>query len=400
VRPRSLRYAHANLWVDDPAYRWSWYVWPQCVVALIAGLILFNPANSPTDINSEWATPSTVLDVGTVVEALRDKAYESRAAFERLQKLSSAGGIMSPAYLGTLYDPNIPRRSSVVAADATSAVKWYKLSAKHGAKYYSSMHAVNFAQSNLILLLISVRYGVQDIAGACNWTRKLGNLDELFNASRKIITKLKKIKNFCDERTPNNSPAPAGQTTTAAPITLSQKGWSVVPSIAVGGQYVPNTSELRGWSEQFISALYNVLSTDERDLSKFYADKVLYYGKEISLDQLEVELRAFLQRWPVRRYIPKQGSINTDCDQSTLTCTVTGVVQFDAQSAPRNRRSVGEATFKYRILFSSSVKQMPKILEEGGAVIHRNVQALSSEPDDSNSNFFDRLSPKSGDARQ
>jgi hypothetical protein len=382
----SLQYAHANLWLDDRAYRWSWYIWPQCVAALVAGLMFFTSLSSPTDINPGWAKPSTVLEVSKILEALRDEAYESRSAFERLKKLSAEGGMLSPFYFATLYDPNITRRSSIVAADAARALELYRLAAERG---------VNAAQYNLIFLQISDKYGVQDIAAACLSARKLGKPEELTGTAQNLILGLKNVEKICNERIPINAPTPPRPTVGALPATGglimpldSYRGWSVVsPSSRLGN--------LRRRSEEFITGLYSTTSgpadAASAALNNYYADTVLYYGKEMSREQVITQVQRFVARWPDRDYRPREESVKIDCDEGTLTCTITGVVQFDAQSSVRNERSTGEATFEYHLRFPASGQEMPKITAEGGAVLNRSVQALSSETNDSPSNFFDRL---------
>src|SRR3974390_2437778 len=128
-----LRYAHATLWIDDRAYRWSWYIWPQLAALLIAGFMFFT-FNSPADNHATWAKPSNAEDVARSLQLLRDQAYENRSAFERLEKLS-AGKAVASFYLATFYDPNMPRRSSSIAADAKRTLKLYEPAAEQGNQF-------------------------------------------------------------------------------------------------------------------------------------------------------------------------------------------------------------------------------------------------------------------------
>jgi hypothetical protein len=95
-------------------------------------------------------------------------------------------------------------------------------------------------------------------------------------------------------------------------------------------------SQLHRRSQEFVAALYSTVSrsTDEASatLNDFYADTVSYYDKEMSREQVITQVQRFHGRWPIRQYKPKEGPVKIDCDQGALTCAVTGVVQFDAQS--------------------------------------------------------------------
>ncbi len=157
-------------------------------------------------------------------------------------------------------------------------------------------------------------------------------------------------------------------------------------------------SQVQRRSQEFVVKLYSTLSgsavTLAQTLNDFYADTVRYYGKEMSREQVITEVQRFFARWPARQYKPKEGSVIINCDEVALTCTVTGVVEFDAQSALRNQRSTGEATFEYLLRFSSSYQQMPKIATEDGSVLERNVQALSSDTNGSPFDLIERLNPK------
>ncbi len=152
-------------------------------------------------------------------------------------------------------------------------------------------------------------------------------------------------------------------------------------------------SKLHDRAKEFIAALYRTVSgpTDEASaaLNKIYADTVRFYGKEMSREHVITQVQRFLARWPIRQYRAKEGTTIINCDEGVLTCSVTGVMQFDAQSPIRNQRSTGEATFEYLLRFSS-YQQMPQIIAEHGKPLTRSVQALSSEANASPLNFFDQ----------
>lgn len=143
----------------------------------------------------------------------------------------------------------------------------------------------------------------------------------------------------------------------------------------------PNaTVRLRDWSRQFIFALYHQMSASNAaalaTLSGIFAETVSYFGTDMPREQVIDREMQFLNRWPVRQYKPKDGQVFVNCEEATLVCSVSGVLQFDARSMERNQRSVGEATFQYRLQFSSINQNTPKVLLENGSVLKRNIQVL------------------------
>ncbi len=139
-------------------------------------------------------------------------------------------------------------------------------------------------------------------------------------------------------------------------------------------------SQLERRSAEFIATLYRITSGPNSEaiaaLNRLYADPVLYFGKRMSRGEVIAHVQRFIARWPVRRYVPKNDTFVIDCDESLLTCTIKGQVQFDAQSSERNERSTGLATFEYSLRFRS-LEQTPEITVEGGTVLERSKKALS-----------------------
>ncbi|MGE5536130.1 MAG: hypothetical protein ACM3W7_11525, partial [Acidobacteriota bacterium] len=139
----------------------------------------------------------------------------------------------------------------------------------------------------------------------------------------------------------------------------------------------PVTERLKQQSSMFVNALYRVTSksSDTNLLARFYADAVNYFGKELPREQVLAQIQRFLARWPVRDYRPIESTVTIDCRESSLTCAVQGMIQFDAQSPLRNERSSGQATFEYLLRFATQ-DQPPKIIVENGSILKRNKTAL------------------------
>ena len=141
-------------------------------------------------------------------------------------------------------------------------------------------------------------------------------------------------------------------------------------------------SKLQQRSRELVAALYRTTSGPDDEalaaLNNIYAETVRYFGKELSREQVMAQVQRFIERWPVRQYTPKEGSVTIDCDEALFACAVKGQVQFDAQSSTLNKRSTGLATFEYSLSFRSP-EQVPKITVENGAVLERNMEPLSFE---------------------
>jgi len=152
--------------------------------------------------------------------------------------------------------------------------------------------------------------------------------------------------------------------------------------------------QLHQRAREFIRAWYQTISGPDEDitpiLNRIYSDTVRYFGKEMSRQDVITEQQRFLARWPVRHYIPKDGTVMINCDANALVCSATGVIQFDARSTARNRRSSGEAMFEYLLRFSSVYEKTPTIVSEDGKLLSRNFQALPDEPADPISRLFGR----------
>ena len=86
--------------------------------------------------------------------------------------------------------------------------------------------------------------------------------------------------------------------------------------------------QLRQRTAEFLDLLYR--DDAFAASSGNYADQVSYYGKSCAREQVMTELRNFTNRWPLRQYIIRRGSLVIDCDEQALTCSATGLLDFDS----------------------------------------------------------------------
>ncbi|QND35659.1 hypothetical protein HB772_21695 (plasmid) [Sinorhizobium meliloti] len=135
------------------------------------------------------------------------------------------------------------------------------------------------------------------------------------------------------------------------------------PPITKGPTIAGSSEEARAL--RFIADYHNAWSRTNPEamgfMSTAYADKVSFYGKTVSRDEVLKEKLAFAERWPKRAYSVKYGSERVVC---ASTCTVSGVVEWFAHSPRRAKSSSGIADFSLTWDPSTS-----RIMSETGQVL-------------------------------
>lgn len=144
---------------------------------------------------------------------------------------------------------------------------------------------------------------------------------------------------------------------------------------------VPNPGSLESRSRNFVIALNVIISGPTEQYLKvingIYADQVLYFGKLLPRADVVDQLTKFIARWPIRTYVVQPNSLSVQCNSQTLECHVSGLIDFDAKSPARKQWSHGVATFDYLLSYRPGVK-WPVIVNEGGSVVKRKVEALQT----------------------
>jgi hypothetical protein len=139
--------------------------------------------------------------------------------------------------------------------------------------------------------------------------------------------------------------------------------------------------ELRRKTAIFLVNLYAGVSGPNDDVleqaSRNYAERVAYFDKPHTREQVLVELQRFDERWPIRSYRMQPSSLVIDCDERAMTCAANGLLDFDCRSLERSQRSSGVATFAYVLKFSSP-SEPPAIVEESGEVKARRIEPFIS----------------------
>jgi len=141
------------------------------------------------------------------------------------------------------------------------------------------------------------------------------------------------------------------------------------PAFAQSGQAGP-ASSLEQRSAQFAGSYLQVWSSSSRaaitQVPQFYAPRVLFYGRVLDRRGLMREKARFVQRWPVRHYAHRPGTMRVNCEAYAAKCMVRSVVDWRAESPARRAASQGSSRFEQGLDFSAS---NPVVFREGGSVI-------------------------------
>jgi hypothetical protein len=112
---------------------------------------------------------------------------------------------------------------------------------------------------------------------------------------------------------------------------------------------------LRRWSSGNATAL--------SDVGLVYAPRVSFYGRFVNQAGLFNEKRRFGQRWPIRRYEHRPGSMRVSCEAGSRACLVRSIIDWTAANPYRGAVSRGSSTFELGIGFSGP---KPVLLFERG----------------------------------
>ncbi len=110
-------------------------------------------------------------------------------------------------------------------------------------------------------------------------------------------------------------------------------------------------------------------STDLLNFARrVYAPSVMYFEDRLSNEQIVEIQRKFVARWPQRSYRPKLETQLIKCDDTALTCQITGQLDFSDSNPQKFKVSRGVADYELTVVFG---REGPKIIEENGHVLSR-----------------------------
>jgi ATP-dependent protease ClpP protease subunit len=114
----------------------------------------------------------------------------------------------------------------------------------------------------------------------------------------------------------------------------------------------------------FVAGLVNAGSLAPEQAIAFassaYADEVEFYGKQETLAKILLDKRKFFDRWPIRNYQIRPGTVVVSC--SDTLCRVDGEFDWQVLSPQRAKSLSGTASFFYSLNMNGQIK----VIAEGG----------------------------------
>ena len=98
----------------------------------------------------------------------------------------------------------------------------------------------------------------------------------------------------------------------------------------------------------------------------FYAPRVLFHGREVTMKRLFDEKRRFVKRWPERDYRPREDGVGTTCNPAGEICTVHAVFDYTATHPRRRRVSQGTGALQLVVHF---IGDRPVIVAEHSTLL-------------------------------
>jgi hypothetical protein len=131
----------------------------------------------------------------------------------------------------------------------------------------------------------------------------------------------------------------------------------------------PDTSELEERALNFVRLNIRYWSQNAPDVTAgvkaFYADRIMFYGKDWTPEQVMADKAEFIARWPVRAYDIDEDSVEVLCIEDS--CSIEAKIVFFTHSQSRNATSRGLAQFSYIL----DLRANPLITSESSTVLAR-----------------------------
>jgi hypothetical protein len=133
--------------------------------------------------------------------------------------------------------------------------------------------------------------------------------------------------------------APPRQASAPAPRALEQK-----PQNGTAGR-APKEAASRALAESYLDS-WSADGHDAADVRRLYGHRVNFFGRSVDQQELLAQKRRFAQRWPVRNYRHRPGSLDVRCDDAGKHCRVQSILDYDAANPERGARARGSMQFE------------------------------------------------------
>lgn len=106
------------------------------------------------------------------------------------------------------------------------------------------------------------------------------------------------------------------------------------------------------------------------DIEEAYSTVVRYYGHAMMRGAVMEEKRQFAERWPIRTYTVRPGTLLVTCAQDAAECSAIGTIDWKAESPSRGAVSTGSAQYELGFRFE---REGPVVIAEKGEVLSRQI---------------------------
>jgi hypothetical protein len=156
-----------------------------------------------------------------------------------------------------------------------------------------------------------------------------------------------------------------------APIVL-------LTTLLVTGTPAGAASPMRERTAMFATRYLQVWSSDGTtsvaSVPRLYEPTVAFYYQTYTHRELMAEKRRAIQRWPVRRYAHRPGTMRIACDLRQQRCMARSIIDFRVENTRQGTAKQGSAKFDLGITFAG---QEPRIFYEGGSLNSRRARSRS-----------------------
>src|SRR5215210_1050770 len=98
-------------------------------------------------------------------------------------------------------------------------------------------------------------------------------------------------------------------------------------------------------SRSYLGVWSSNSSASIRQVNFIYDTRVRFYGRLLSRSDLHAEKRRFIQRWPIRRYALRPGTVRVTCAGPKARCAFRGVLDWRTESQSRVVQARGSSRF-------------------------------------------------------
>jgi hypothetical protein len=110
--------------------------------------------------------------------------------------------------------------------------------------------------------------------------------------------------------------------------------------------------ESRALANGYLASWSSDNETAFRDMRGLFGSRVNYFGRSLDREAVFTTKRRFAERWPVRSYRHRPGTMRVRCDGEE--CWVRSIVDWEAASQSRKARARGAIRFELAIDFSGA----------------------------------------------